>query len=149
MLERTVLLLMGLCTELDPELNPMEVIRPYVERFVLGEDRDFPSLVVDTTRDLAMAALALPGELRKFLGRAQRGELEIRLRGIDEHARMMYLAAHQVIYAMLGIAAASFWLVLDGRGRAAEARAAGWTAVGLLVVLAGSLLFNRGRRRRS
>jgi hypothetical protein len=37
-LERTLLLLMGLCTELDPTLNPMTVIRPYLERFVLGED---------------------------------------------------------------------------------------------------------------
>ncbi|HEU0031068.1 MAG TPA: AarF/UbiB family protein, partial [Kofleriaceae bacterium] len=33
-LERTLLLLMGLCTELDPTLNPMTVIRPYLERFV-------------------------------------------------------------------------------------------------------------------
>ena len=31
-LERTLLLLMGLCTELDPTLNPMTVIRPYLER---------------------------------------------------------------------------------------------------------------------
>ena len=30
MLERTVLLLLGLCTELDPAHNPMQVIRPFV-----------------------------------------------------------------------------------------------------------------------
>ena len=44
LLERTVLLLMGLCTELDPTLNPMEVIRPYLEEFVLGKDRDWSAL---------------------------------------------------------------------------------------------------------
>ena len=40
-LERTLLLLMGLCTELDPQLEPMTVIRPYVERFVLGDEGDW------------------------------------------------------------------------------------------------------------
>src|SRR5207245_6040521 len=39
-LERTLLLLMGLCTELDPTLNPMTVIQPYVGRFVHGADGD-------------------------------------------------------------------------------------------------------------
>src|SRR5262249_4234545 len=34
LLERTILLLMGLCTQLDPEMNPMSVIRPYLEEFV-------------------------------------------------------------------------------------------------------------------
>src|SRR5678815_2234251 len=53
LLERTVLLLMGLCTDLDPALNPMEVIRPYLEEFVLGKDRDWSNLLVNTTKDIA------------------------------------------------------------------------------------------------
>ena len=40
LLERTLLLLTGVCTQLDPELNPMEVIRPYLQDFVLG-NRDW------------------------------------------------------------------------------------------------------------
>lgn len=148
MLERTVLLLLGLCTELDPEMNPMEVIRPYIEQFVLGEDRDVSRFVVDATRELALSAVALPGELRKFVGKAQRGELEVRFRGLDEHARLLYTLGHQVIYAALGITAATFWLVLDGRGRAAEAHVAGLCAAGLGTLLGLSFLFNRGRVRR-
>src|SRR5688500_16476419 len=77
LLERTVLLLMGLCTQLDPEMNPASVIRPYLERFVLGEDQDWSKFVVDTTKDLALSAAALPGEMRRFMGRAGRGELEV------------------------------------------------------------------------
>src|SRR5439155_7089859 len=59
MLERTVLLLLGLCTELDRELNQKEVIRPYLEEFVVGKDRDFSAFVVDTTKDVALSAIAL------------------------------------------------------------------------------------------
>ena len=148
MLERTVLLLMGLCTELDRELNPMEVIRPYIEEFVVGKDRDFSAFVVDTTRDVALSAIALPGELKKFVGRASRGELEVRLRGLDEHARLLYVLGHQVIYALMAITAATFWLVLDGRGEAVAARWAGRISVAFVTLLGLSFLGNRGRRRR-
>lgn len=148
MLERTVLLLMGLCTELDRELNPMEVIRPYLEEFVLGKDRDLSAFVVEATKELALSAVALPGEMKKFIARTMRGELEVRLRGLDEHARLLYLLGHQVIYAALAIAGATFWLVLDGRGRLGEARLAGWSGFGFGALLALSFLFNRGRSRR-
>ena len=66
-LERTLLLLMGLCTELDPTLNPMTVIRPFLERFVLGEDGDWSQLLVETSKDLVMSVTALPAEVRKFM----------------------------------------------------------------------------------
>lgn len=150
MLERTVLLLLGLCTELDPGLNPMEVIRPYLEEFVLGEDRDVSQFVVETTRELLLSTIALPGELKKLIGRSLRGELEVRLRGLDEHARLMYALGHQLIYTAGAITAAVFWLVLDGRGQVEGARVACWAALGFGVVLCGSLLSNRGggRRRR-
>ena len=42
---RTLALLLGVCTELDPGLRPVAVVRPYVEELVLGEDRDWLALV--------------------------------------------------------------------------------------------------------
>ena len=74
-LERTLLLLMGLCTELDPTLNPMTVIRPYLERFVLGDEGDWSQLLVETSKDLVMTVTALPAEIRKFMRAAHSGEL--------------------------------------------------------------------------
>ena len=79
--ERTLLLLMGLCTELDPTLNPMTVIRPYLERFVLGEDGDWSQLLVETSKDLVMSVTALPAEIRKFMRAAHSGELQLSGRG--------------------------------------------------------------------
>ena len=96
LLERTLLLLLGLCTELAPELNPMQVIRPYVEEMVLGQDRDWSKFLVETTRDVVTQAAQLPGEMRKFLARAQRGQLEVRFRGLEEGARLIYAAGRQL-----------------------------------------------------
>jgi predicted unusual protein kinase regulating ubiquinone biosynthesis (AarF/ABC1/UbiB family) len=148
LLERTVLLLMGLCTDLDPALNPMEVIRPYLEEFVLGKDRDWSALFVDTTKDIAASVIALPGEVKKFLGRAQRGELEVRFRGIDEHARLIYALGHQVIWAALGIAAAAAAFAFDGRGDTESARYAWWGSGGAGFLLAMSMLSTRAKLKR-
>ena len=148
LLERTVLLLMGLCTELDPEMNPMSVIRPYLERFVLGPDADWSAFVVDTSKDLALSAVALPGEIRRFMVRAQRGELEVGFRNVDEAARLLYAAGHQAIYTIIGVAAAALAVVFEGRGQASEARAAWWVAGGAGVVLGGSMWSTRNRLRR-
>jgi predicted unusual protein kinase regulating ubiquinone biosynthesis (AarF/ABC1/UbiB family) len=148
MLERAVLLLMGLCTDLDPELNPMEVIRPYLEEFVVGKSQDWQAFALKTTKELALSAVALPGELKKFMTRATRGELTMGFRGLDEHARLIYTTGHQLIYAAVALTAAVFWLVLDGRGQFHRAEIAGWAAIGSGAVLFLSFVFNRSRGRR-
>src|SRR5690606_36912324 len=67
LLARTLLLLVGLCTALDPGMNPMTVIKPYLERFVLGDEGDWSTLVMSTTRDVVLSVAALPGEMRKVM----------------------------------------------------------------------------------
>jgi ubiquinone biosynthesis protein len=133
-LERTLLLLMGLCTELDPTLNPMTVIRPYLERFVFG-DGDWSQLLVETSKDMVMTVSALPGELRKFMRSAHSGELQIRFKNLETSSQLMYRLGHQVIFAGVGIAGASIAVILEGRGDFTRAAWGWWTAR-----LAGAML---------
>lgn len=148
LLERTVLLIMGLCTELDPSLNPVQVIRPYLEEFVLGKDRDWSAFVIDSTKDVAATVFALPSEVRKFVQRAQRGELEVRFRGIDDHARLIYALGHQIIYAAMGITCGAFGVVFDGRHEAHAARLAFWGAGVFGALLGMSILTTRARLKK-
>jgi predicted unusual protein kinase regulating ubiquinone biosynthesis (AarF/ABC1/UbiB family) len=148
LLERTVLLLMGLCTELDPTLNPVQVIRPYLEEFVLGKDKDWSAFVIDSTKDVAATVFALPAEVRKFVQRAQRGELEVRFRGIDDHARLIYALGHQIIYAALGITAGAFGVVFDGRHEPHAARLAFYGAGVFATLLGLSILTTRARLKK-
>jgi len=127
-LERTLLLLMGLCTELDPQLEPMTVIRPYVERFVLGDEGDWSQLLVETSKDLMMTVTALPAEMRKFLRAAHTGDLQLRFKNLEASTQVMYRLGHQAIYAAVGIAGCAFALVLEGRGEVGRAAWAWWTA---------------------
>lgn len=148
LLERTLLLLLGLCTELAPEMNPMQVIRPYVEEMVLGQDRDWSKFLVETTRDVVTQAAQLPGELRKFIARTQRGQLEVRFRGLEDGARLIYVAGRQLIYTACGISAFAAWLVLDGREQYERAEWALYATLFFGSCLLGSMLIHRGPRRR-
>jgi predicted unusual protein kinase regulating ubiquinone biosynthesis (AarF/ABC1/UbiB family) len=121
LLERTILLLYGCCSMLDPELNPMGIIQPYLQDFVFG-NRDWTQIAVEAVRDMALSAVTLPEDLRKYLTRATRGELEVRVRGMQEGARTVYAAGRQLAYAAFGIAGGMAALELHFHGEDALAR---------------------------
>lgn len=148
LLERTLLLLMGLCTALDPKMNPMLVIRPYLERFVLGDDGDWSTLVVDTTKDVALSVAALPGDIRKFLKSARAGDISVRFQNLDRSSELMYRLGHQGLAVSLGIAGAAIAVVLEGRGELVRAEYAWWVAKGAGVVFLWSLWQAHALRRK-
>lgn len=115
LLERTILLVYGCCSMLDPELNPMGIIQPYLQDFVLG-NRDWQKVAMETVRDMALRAVTLPEDLRKFLQRATRGEMELRVKGVQEGARTLYTVGRQLIYTAIGIATGYAALSLHGKG---------------------------------
>jgi len=121
LLERAVLLLTGVCTELDPDLSPVEVIRPYLRDFVLG-NRDWAQIALESARDMALQALTLPDDLKKFLTRANRGEGEVQIKNLPRAAALVYLGLRQLAYAAMSIAAgwAALDLYLAGHARLSE-----------------------------
>jgi ubiquinone biosynthesis protein len=144
LLERTLLLLLGVCTTLDPEMNPVIAIQPYVDRFILGEKKQWSEAILEASREAALSALALPGELGRFLKLGARGDIEVRVRQLDESVRVVYAAGQQLLWGILGAASGAFALVFDGRGQHAArswAELAAGACGGFLVL---SLL--RGRR---
>jgi predicted unusual protein kinase regulating ubiquinone biosynthesis (AarF/ABC1/UbiB family) len=102
LLERTLLLVYGSCSLLDPELNPVSIVQPYLRDYVLG-NRDFAHMAMEAIRDTAMSAISLPEELRRFLVKASRGDIEVRVRGLHEGARALYAAIRQIIYTAIAL----------------------------------------------
>jgi predicted unusual protein kinase regulating ubiquinone biosynthesis (AarF/ABC1/UbiB family) len=148
LLERTLLLLLGVCTTLDPEMNPTDIIEPYVERFLLGEKKQWSELVVEASREMALSALSLPGELQRFMERALRGELEIRFRNLDDNVRLLYAVGQQLVYGMLGGTAAVLAVVLGGRGERGASTIAWAASVLFLLLLIWAWFAGRARPRR-
>ncbi len=110
LLERTIILLYGCCSMLDPELNPMAIIQPYLQDFVFG-NRDWQQIALETVREMAMSAVTLPEDLKKYLVRATRGELEVKVKGVQEGARTIYAAGRQLMYTAIGVGCG--WAALE------------------------------------
>ena len=73
--------------------------------------------MLEASRETALSALSLPGELQRFMNRAVRGELEVRVRNLDDNARLLYSAGQQLLWGMLGATSAVLAVVFDGRGQ--------------------------------
>jgi len=115
LLERTLLLALGLTTHLDPQLNPIEIVLPYAEKFVL-KDRSLKDVVLSVSKDVLLSYLMLPHEIQKTLKTLNRGTLELRTPDVQAQTVRFYTLGHQGIYAFLGVTSLSLghWLRLQG-----------------------------------
>ena len=146
LLERTLLLLYGCCSLLDPELQPMAIIQPYLKDFVLG-NRDWTQIVIESIRDAALSAVTLPDDMRKYVTKAVRGQLEVRVRGVTEGARTIYAIGRQLIYTAVGLFTGYEAIEAHRRGDEDVSRACVAVAISAAVLLVGSSIFSRPRSR--
>jgi predicted unusual protein kinase regulating ubiquinone biosynthesis (AarF/ABC1/UbiB family) len=147
LLERTLLLLTGICTQLDPEMNPMDVVGPYLREFVFGT-RDWRQIALDAAKDVVLTGLTLPEAVSKYLTKSMRGEVEVRVRGLPEGAKMLYAAARQIVYALFAITSAVCALVLHLHAETRLARISLWVAGGALALFVYSAIMTKTRIRR-
>lgn len=104
LLDRTVLLLLGLCTHLYPALNPMHTIGPYLERTVLGPEGDWKTFAGKALKDIAQSAISIPDELRRLLIKANQGKLEFQIKGLSKTTNLIYALGHQFLFGILALA---------------------------------------------
>jgi hypothetical protein len=102
---------------------------------------------MEAIRDMAMSAMTLPEDARKYLTRATRGEIEVRVRGVQEGARAVYAVGRQIIYAAIGMFAA--WEALESwrRHEVLVSRISGGVAAVCALMLLVSSVLSRPRRR--
>jgi len=146
--ERGAILTLGLCTELDPNMNPIHTVGPYLQQFVLGKDADVKGQVTNAVREMAMSAIAIPDKTNRLLERANRGEVQFQIGGLRESALLLYAAVHQILFAFLGMALGVLAFFLDGRGQDGLS-AVTWVASALcMIAVAGSILRARTLSRK-
>lgn len=116
LLERTLLLVMGLCAHLDSSLNPIDIVLPYVERFVL-KDKPLSEVALALTKELAVSYLQLPHEIRRTLQRFNEGKIDIKSADLRRHTEKMYVLGHQILYGVLGMGSLTAALYLQHFGR--------------------------------
>jgi len=115
LLERTLILVMGLCAHLAPQMNPIEIVLPYVEKFVL-KDRTLSEVVVELSKQMVVSYLQLPYEIQKTLRRLNEGTLTLESKRLGQHTEKMYAMGHQFLYGLLGLSGLFLWNYWQERG---------------------------------
>ena len=108
--ERALLLMMGLVTHLDPSLNPVDIVVPYVEEFVLGKDKTVADLIVQTTKELLLSYINLPTQIQRVLKKLEEGKISISGKEGRENAEKISRSIRQLSVALLFGVSALFGL---------------------------------------
>lgn len=143
LLNRMVTLLMGICSTLDASMNPLKVVRPYLQEFMLGKQGTILEIVTDIIKGTTTNILSLPDELYKTLKQTQKGDIEIVVKGIPEGATLLYALGQQLIYTLLVLGAAGLGYLFFEINATQQANFS-FFAVGIF----GLLLFRAIRRGR-
>ena len=85
LLGRTVAILSGMCTGLDPGFNVWESIRPYAEDLVKSEVTGNWEMWWGEIEVLLRSLISLPRRLDGMLGQVERGELQVQAPGLEDH----------------------------------------------------------------
>lgn len=121
LLVRGIVLLEGIGRKLDPEMNIVDSVRPYVEKIM--RQRFSPEKIlskgVDTLRDLGLALMDLPDNLKNIIHKLNDGELKVvqELKGMQELKDTLNNGANKLGYAIIvaGLPVASALLIVADR----------------------------------
>jgi hypothetical protein len=145
--ERASLLLLGLCTQIDPNMNPIRTVGPYLEEFVLGGDADWKKQIASTLRDVTLSAVAIPDKANRALDLANRGDLELQIPSISDASLLLYEAAQQLLFAFLAAVFGAFAYVAGEHGLRVPS-IVGWAIAALCLVTVARAILRAGPVRR-
>lgn len=89
MLVRTVAILSGMCTGLDPHFNLWNQLAPYAKKLVAEEGGTALDTILQTLEELAKTLVALPSQASRVLTQAEREGLLIRAPQVSRELRSL------------------------------------------------------------
>ena len=110
LLGRSIGILSGICTGLDPDFNIWGKITPYATKLVAEEGTSVTQTVLAEAQKLGRVALGLPGRVDRVLTLAERGELDVRTPLLNLQVRRLERAVSRtngvLVFAALLVAGA-------------------------------------------
>ena len=115
LLNRTATLLLGIASALDSKLNPLTVVRPYIQQLIFQEKGNITKQIVNKLQTTLMSAVSLPDTLNDTFMKLQRGQIELKVAGKSEQTKLMYAIGQQLVMSLLAVAAfiVGYWSRLN------------------------------------
>jgi predicted unusual protein kinase regulating ubiquinone biosynthesis (AarF/ABC1/UbiB family) len=101
LLGRSVAILSGMCTGLEPEFNVWSAIAPYAEQLISDEGGStFDTILAEGTK-LLQTAVGLPGRADRVLTLVERGELNVKTPMLDLRVRRLERSTRRIVWAVV------------------------------------------------
>lgn len=136
-LARTVAILSGMCTGLDPEFNLWTHLAPYAQKLVASEVGSQGKAWLNELGALVQKLIQMPARVDGIISQLERGEMEVRNHQLEERVRQLRRAVQWMAIAIFFTAflLAGTQFILGGREVVGYAL---WV-IGAMVVLGGCL----------
>lgn len=105
LLNRTLVLVGGISNEIAPNLDPVEVVKPYVRKQIISFE-NIKEILTDGIKNQIRSIIALPTQLNTFLSKANNGELEFE---VNNDSKKIYALGQQFLYLTLSLAFIHFY----------------------------------------
>jgi predicted unusual protein kinase regulating ubiquinone biosynthesis (AarF/ABC1/UbiB family) len=105
LLGRTLAILSGMCTGLDPDFNLWTQLSPYAQKLIVDEGSSNWEVWLDQVGDLVKELIALPAQTGRVLSRLERGDLIVNMPQVN---RQLYHLEGAVNRLVGGVVFAAF-----------------------------------------
>ena len=121
MLGRTVAILSGMCTGLDPNFNLWTKLAPYATKLISAENGSGWKVWLDELGNVVKELIALPSLSGRVLSQMERGELAVRAPEVSRQMRSLEKAVNRLTGSVIFTALLVGGIVLFNDGKALPA----------------------------
>jgi predicted unusual protein kinase regulating ubiquinone biosynthesis (AarF/ABC1/UbiB family) len=121
MLVRTVAILSGMCTGLDPNFNLWTQLAPYATKLISAENGSNWKVWLDELGNVVKELIALPSLSSRVLSRMERGDLTVQAPEVSRQMRSLEKAVNRLTGSVIFTALMVGGLVLLNNGKALPA----------------------------
>jgi predicted unusual protein kinase regulating ubiquinone biosynthesis (AarF/ABC1/UbiB family) len=89
MLLRTVAILSGMCTGLDPNFNLWTQLAPYAQKMIASDSASGLDVILEQLGDVLQALVALPSQTSRVLAKMEQGELAVQSPQVTREVRAL------------------------------------------------------------
>ncbi len=103
LLQRAILLILGTANQLAPELNPILVIKPYLQKMIIIQGGGWRKIIIDGLKSQVGTLVSLPNTLKRSLELINKGELQVQNPNKIKALDRINKSIQQLSYAILSI----------------------------------------------
>jgi predicted unusual protein kinase regulating ubiquinone biosynthesis (AarF/ABC1/UbiB family) len=108
LLQRVLILVLGISNQLDPKMDLKAVVQPYFKKLIYAQKGGVRTFVIDAIKNQVTTLLSIPNELKNTLQKINKGEIEFTSKTMEKQSKRLTNTLQQIVFVLLTIAAVHF-----------------------------------------